>query len=532
VNRSAVPTSARSFVGFVAGIPGLLRRPLTLDDTLRIVRDRLARREENFLLTAEELIYANPRSPFRRLLELAGCELGDLRVMVRADGIERALGKLRAEGVYVSFEEFKGRAPLVRGGREIDVRPSDFANPRQRRAIRSLSGGSTGPATQVARDLMQIERDALVRVLTYWAHGVLDAPTASWRLGLPSHEGVGQLLEDAKHRQIHERWFSPPSAFGFPASARNRLAEELMFAAARVAGVRLPRREVVDYDRADVIARWASDALRREGRALMRANVSQSVRIALAAREHGLDLTGLVFVAGAEPATPTKARAIAESGARHTPVYGSSEIGKLGGGCAAANSSNDSHFFSHTHAVIQHRRTTAAGTHDALLFTTLTPDGPTVLLNADSDDYGVVETRSCGCRFEEVGLTLHIRDVFSFSKLSGDGVTMVADDLFRVIEDVLPARFGGSMFDYQFVEEEDERGFTRLTVLVSPHIDIGDEADVVQTVLNSLGSTKLATEVAHIWGSTAAVRVQRTRPRIVGRGKHELLVRSSLRREP
>ena len=44
------------------------------------------------------------------------------------------------------------------------------------------------------------------------------------------------------------------------------------------------------------------------------------------------------------------------------------------------------------------------------------------------------------------------------------------------MERVLPARFGGSPLDYQLMEEEDERGFTRLSLLVSPKLRIADES--------------------------------------------------------
>jgi hypothetical protein len=202
----------------------------------------------------------------------------------------------------------------------------------------------------------------------------------------------------------------------------------------------------------------------------------------------------------------------------------------LGAGCAAPNSSNDLHFFAHTHAVIQHERSIGTGEEFAstFLFTTLTPDGPTILLNVENDDYGRLEDRSCGCGLEAAGLTHHIADVFSFGKLTGEGVTLVGSDLLGVVEHVLPDRFGGTMFDYQLVEEEDERGLTRLTGVVSPRVVIDDEAEVIDTVLAALGPTRLAADVRHIWGRTGALRVMRAEPRIVGRGKHEALVKSRL----
>ena len=42
-------------------------------------------------------------------------------------------------------------------------------------------------------------------------------------------------------------------------------------------------------------------------------------------------------------------------------------------------------------------------TVDGFCFTTLLPTAPKLLLNAEIDDYGVVETRSCGCPLESYG---------------------------------------------------------------------------------------------------------------------------------
>ncbi len=86
-------------------------------------------RETNFLIMVERGIFGYPRSPYRPLLKVAGCELGDLQAMVRTKGLETILRVLCEAGVYVSFEEFKGRTPIVRDGQVIPVRAQDFDNP-------------------------------------------------------------------------------------------------------------------------------------------------------------------------------------------------------------------------------------------------------------------------------------------------------------------------------------------------------------------------------------------------------------------
>ena len=96
-------------------------------------------------------------------------------------------------------------------------------------------------------------------------------------------------------------------------------------------------------------------------------------------------------------------------------------------------------------------------------------------MNVESDDYGVIEEQSCGCPLECYGYTEHLREIRSFRKLTGEGVALVGSDMVRILEEVLPGRLGGSPLDYHLMEEEDADGFTRLSLVVSPRIEIADE---------------------------------------------------------
>ncbi len=91
----------------------------------------------------------------------------------------------------------------------------------------------------------------------------------------------------------------------------------------------------------------------------------------------------------------------------------------------------------------------------ALLFTTLLPTSAKVLLNFESDDYGVILTeRECGCPIGELGFERHLHTIRSYEKLTSEGMNFVGGDLLRLVEEVLPSRFGGGPPDYQLVEEE------------------------------------------------------------------------------
>src|SRR5689334_6489948 len=148
---------------FSAFLPGPLRyarqlrsffsSTISLAEARAAIEHRLAEREANFLHVLERGIYNHPSSPYLALLKLARCDLGDISAMLRRRGLEATLTQLRREGVYVSFEEFKGRTPIVRGGKVISVKATAFDNPLLRQGYRAESGGTTGAATQLWVDL-------------------------------------------------------------------------------------------------------------------------------------------------------------------------------------------------------------------------------------------------------------------------------------------------------------------------------------------------------------------------------------------
>jgi hypothetical protein len=99
-------------------------------------------------------------------------------------------------------------------------------------------------------------------------------------------------------------------------------------------------------------------------------------------------------------------------------------------------------------------------------------------------------------------------------------MTLIGTDLVRILEEELPARFGGTPLDYQLLEEEDEQGFTRLYIVVSPDLPLRDEAAVVTAMLEALGRSGHAGAISRtIWGQARTVRVRRARPVWTNRGK-------------
>jgi hypothetical protein len=99
-------------------------------------------------------------------------------------------------------------------------------------------------------------------------------------------------------------------------------------------------------------------------------------------------------------------------------------------------------------------------------------------------------------------------------------VTLIGSEMVQVLEEVLPARFGGGPLDYQLLEEEDEHGFTRLSLLVNPKIEIKDEREVIEVVLKAVGRSSVAADLARaIWSQAGTLRVKRSEPIWTARGK-------------
>lgn len=508
----------RSYVAFGLAIPGFVKKRLTLDEARAQIKESLETRNERFVRTLEKCIFEFPRSPYLPLLKAAGCELGDIRALVKNEGLEQTLSHLRDGGVYFSFEEFKGRRPVERAGVSFEANPDDFDNPVTPKHYAIRTGGTTGPRARVWVNLSSRDESEAAKLLAHDAHGLLGIPTLRWRPFEPSQFVI--LLSEARIGSISSKWFATrgPARTVF----QYELARRLIDFAARMGGARVPKPEFVDPQDGLPAARWAEQQLASNGRCLIRATISAAVRVALAARDHGIDLHGTSFMGGGEPATPAKFAFVTETGAKWIPRYASAEGGTMGLGCANPVDGSDVHFFNDHLSLIQHQREVpgAATTVNAFNLTALYPQSPKVLLNVESDDFGILERRNCGCPLGDVGLDHHLRDIYSFGKLTGEGVTLVGNDMIRILEEVLPSRFGGSPLDYQFVEEEDDQNLTRLTLVISPRVNIDDEAKVISAVLSELESKGGAIGMAGlIWKQSGTLRIKRAEPTLTSAGK-------------
>ena len=505
-----------------AGLPRLLQQRITPDAARAVIETRLKQREENFLQFARLAVFERPESPYAFLFREAGCEQGDVESLVRAEGLDAALLKLERAGVRVTFDEFKGRAPLTRGGRTFETTDASFDNPIGKPSLVSQTTGSTGTPTRVKVALEHLQSNMWGRVLLQQANGVFGLPTILYRPGLPSTAAVGAIFSHIVMGNPIRRWFSPVAARDLNAPLRFRIAGSLMPAMVRIAGQQFPGQEHVPFSDAVRVATAASNLVMKEGRCLLRGAVSTLLTVSVAARDNGISLRGVTCMGGSEPASPATVRGIREAGATYVTNYSMNEAGMIGGPCANGLDDTNVHLWSDALALVPGSRVPDA-TDDAVVsfaLTSLMRTAPKVLINVDIDDYGILERRRCGCLLGEAGLDLHIRQIRSAAKLTGRGVTLVGSDIVHVIEELLPSTFGGSPQDYQLVEEEAEDGRTMLTLLVSPSVKLENESDAAEVLYGSLaGGRAGASFSGAVLRSGNAVRVRRERPVPNARGK-------------
>lgn len=502
------------------GFSRFLGRRLSLGVAREAIARRLEERETLFLRLVEKAVFGDRRSPYFQLMQNAGCSFADLRQLVRNRGLEGALRELRRADVYLRFEEFKGRKPIERAGQRIAVKPGAFDNRFLKHHYQTETGGSTGIGRRISHDLDHIAELAGPILLTKDAHRVRESRSALWRGPLPDGSGLNHMLFCIQGGNLPDRWYTAKPASADRPALRFRLATWLTVALARANGVAVPRPEPLGLDEAAVLARWAQKQSGPSG--LIITTVSRALRVCQAAESLGIELAGMTFMVGGEPPTPAKAERIEAAGARYFPTYALSEVSQVAGGCAEPAGLNDLHLFRDFYAVIDYpREITAAGRAvSAFLCTTILPTTPTVMLNVELDDYGTIEYRVCGCPLGDLGYTVHLSDVLSYGKLTSESVTLMGAELISLVDAVLPAHFGGGPLDYQLVEEEDERGLTRITVVVSPRLAIADEQQIIETVYCALGQASPAARSARgLLAEAGSFRVKRAEPEWSARGK-------------
>jgi hypothetical protein len=119
----------------------------------------------------------------------------------------------------------------------------------------------------------------------------------------------------------------------------------------------------------------------------------------------------------------------------------------------------------------------------------------------------------------DFGLNVHLSKVRSYEKLTGEGVTFVGADLERLLDEILPQRFGGNPGTYQLVEEEVD-GRPKISIVVSPSVGPLSDEDVISAVIEWLTARPAGGRLmSAIWEQMKSLQVVRREPYQTARAK-------------
>ena len=269
------------------------------------------------------------------------------------------------------------------------------------------------------------------------------------------------------------------------------------------------------------VVRWLQAVLREGATPFLFTFPSSAVGLCRAALDASTELSGAELTLGGEPITEARLAVIRQTGAHALPRYGSIETGPIGYGCLEPEAPDDVHLLDDLQALIQPLSDAAPdGLPSSSLFvSSLHPASPFVMLNVSLGDQATIVRRSCGCPMERHGWAVHLHSIRSYEKLSVGGMTFLDTGLIRVLEEVLPGRFGGAPTDYQLVEEEAPGGAQLLRLLVHPRLRVDTEV-VSEAFLDAIGvSPARVRMIENLWRDAAQFRVEQTAPLSTRAGK-------------
>ena len=499
------------------GVRDLLRQPVAADP-LAALRYQMEHREEHFLDLARRIVFANREHPYHELFRIAGCTAEDLAAEVGGHGLEPALEKLYAAGVYLTHDEFKGKTPLVRGGREIPCSAQAWLNPLVRGHMTSSSSGSRSPGTRTPKSTpLQVYREVYHR-LQGREFSLAGRTLVQVRPILPSTIGIGTSLRRFRFGEPPAKWFSQSGHWRD--TGHYRAVTHLLLRTARLMGAPVPFPEYLPEDDFSPVARWIA-GLKREGfPCVLRSYVSPAVRVAAAARDAGMDVAGTLFLVDGEALTDAKRAVIEAAGCEVYPKYGISEVGSIGSACRRMRTGNSVHVHSDAVAVIGRRRRTPLSDVEvnSLMFTNLLPFAARFLINAEMDDAGRLGTADCDCEYSRAGLHRRIDGIYSYGKLTGQGITLMGGDIVRILETALPERFGGAPGDYQLVEYDGARQ-AQVELRISPRASAAPPAVVRDFLLREIRGCYGGSLASRVWTHSGGLEAVAAEPFATRSGK-------------
>ncbi|MGE0451380.1 MAG: hypothetical protein AB7Q29_17545 [Vicinamibacterales bacterium] len=506
-------------VRVLAGLPAFLRYAASTEASHAALTRSRRERSQVFLELVRRGIYEHASSPYLPLLRDAGITYGDLDRLVAEAGVEGTLERLYDAGVRVTLDEFKGRRPIRRGALSVPTDTHSFDNPLLTRHFASRTGGSRSGGTRINVDLDLLEHDTHNDKVFIDMFGLASRPGSLWHPGPPGSAGLRWAIRFARVGHPVRRWFSQ-SPVSLRHSGRHAAFMRAVAGVSRLAGRPVVQPEYVHVSEAVKVARWLADCRARGTPAWMSTTVSCAVRVCVAARDHGLDISGTFFRGSGEPLSPAKAESVAQSGCVIRNHFATAEIGLMAMACGNPSTLDDVHVLDGKVAFLQRDIELAGGARvPAIVLSTLLWSVPKIMLNVELGDYAVKGPRSCGCTWDRLGFTEHLSTIRSYDKLTSEGMHFLGADLIALVDEVLPARFGGTPTDYQFVEEE-QNGLPAVSLVMSPRLGPAADADVQAAVLNALGARDAANRMmSGLWRDGGTLRVVRQEPYATSAGK-------------
>jgi hypothetical protein len=121
---------------------------------------------------------------------------------------------------------------------------------------------------------------------------------------------------------------------------------------------------------------------------------------------------------------------------------------------------------------------------------------------------------------EQLGWLRHLSAIRSYEKLTAHGMTFLDSDVIRVLEQTLPARFGGGPNDYQMVESAGPDGAPSLILRMHPRLPICRAQDVARAFVDAIAAGDGAQRLmGQVWLDAGAVKVVREPPAASAGGK-------------
>jgi hypothetical protein len=500
------------FYRFAGGLREFLEKPVAPGEAERRVTELLRQRRANFLKVVSEAIYKQEGSPYLALLRQAQIEYGDIEAMVGRDGVEHTLAHLRAAGVYVSLEEFKGRQPIVRPGFELRIKPSAFDNPIRPGHYEARSGGSRGPRARLAVDFDILELEAAQLHLLHLACGIEGRPQALWWTVPPGSAGMKNNLRLAKLGYPADHWFSQTALSWRPSGYRASIFTRFAVWRAKNLGLHLPPPQQIPLSQAGRVSDWLARQKVRGRPGVLVSSVGAGIRVCQAARLEGLDISGSTFRFAGEPLTPARPAIFAAAGCTAFCTYSTSESGFIGIPCGQGRVADGVHVLRDKMALVLGSEPASTDVAQALWLTTIHPFSPMVMLNLESGDSAIQDDGDCGCPLHELGLTQKLHTIRSYEKLSSEAMNVSAGELLKMVEQILPDQFGGQPGDYQFVEDFPD-GLARVTLRISPRLGEMNSEDIKKTVYSFLADHRPSHAMTRaVWEQGRVLQIERGEP--------------------